>query len=41
MGEGVLKLVRLLSNTPNPQPLTAKGGERLGIGGGKMIGVLF
>lgn len=40
MGEGVLKLV-LLPNTPNPQPLTAKGGERLGIGGGKMIGVLF
>jgi hypothetical protein len=41
MGEGVLKLVRLWPNTPNPQPLTAKGGERLGIWGGKMIGVLF
>ena len=41
MGEGVLKLARLFPNTANPQPLAAFGGERLGIGEGEMVDVLF
>ncbi len=32
MGEGVLKLARLLPNTRIPKPLAAFGGERLGNG---------
>ncbi len=32
MGEGVLKLARFVPEYPNPQPLAAKGGERLRIG---------
>jgi hypothetical protein len=33
MGEGVLKLARLFSNIVHPQPLAAKGGERMGSAG--------